>query len=121
MRVFIFLGLITLLQAISLTVSSMKERCMIVSTNNNEHYLKADLTFRRFADQTIEEGFRVVLHNTETHDEQAYQISDGIFRKEFQLTERTWKVMQMLCTDSASRLFSAGLEKSVPSWNTTPI
>lgn len=29
-----------------------------------------------------------MLHNTETHEEQAYQISEGIFRKEFQLTER---------------------------------
>lgn len=94
---------------------------MIVSTNNNEHYLKADLTFRRFADQTIEEGYRVVLHNTETHDEQAYQISEGTFRKEFQLTERTYKAIQMLCTGFASRLYSAGREKSVLSWNTTPM
>ncbi len=92
MRVIVLLGLITLLQAISLSVSSMRERCMIVSSNNHEHFLKADLTFRRFADQTIEEGYRIVLHNTETHEEQAYQISEGSFRKEFQLTERICKM-----------------------------
>lgn len=55
------------LQAISITVSSMKERCMIVSSNNDEQLLKVDVKFQRFANQAIEEGYRVVLHNTETH------------------------------------------------------
>ena len=63
------------INAISLTVSSVKERCMIVSSNSNEHLLKVDLKFQRFSNQAIEEGYRVVLHNTETHEEQAYQIS----------------------------------------------
>lgn len=66
---------------ISITVSSVKERCMIVSSNNQEQFLKVDLKFERFAEQTVQEGYRVVLHNTETHAEEAFQISEGIFRK----------------------------------------
>jgi predicted deacetylase len=71
----VLLGLAVWVQAISLNISSMKERCMIVSSNNNEQLLKTDLRFTRFADQALEEGYRIVLHNTETHEEQAYQIS----------------------------------------------
>ncbi len=54
---------------------------MIVSSNNQEQFLKVDLKFERFAEQTVQEGYRVVLHNTETHSEEAFQISEGIFRK----------------------------------------
>lgn len=54
---------------------------MIVSSNNQEQFLKVDLKFERFAEQTVQEGYRVVLHNTETHAEEAFQISEGIFRK----------------------------------------
>jgi predicted deacetylase len=83
----VFLTVIIGLQAISITVSSVKERCMIVSSNNAEQLLKVDLRFQRFSDQALEEGYRVVLHDTETHEEQAYQVSEGTFRKEFQLTQ----------------------------------
>jgi predicted deacetylase len=81
---------------------------MIVSSNNHEQFLKADLRFQRFSDQALEEGYRIVLHNTETHEEQAYQISEGSFRKEFQLTERTRPATQTSSTSSASRSCSAG-------------
>ena len=63
-RLSLLLGLAVALNAISLTVSSLKERCMIVSSNNNEHLLKTDLKFQRFSNQALEEGYRVVLHNT---------------------------------------------------------
>ena len=97
------MALAVLLQGISISVSSMKERCMIVSSNNHEQFLKADLSFQRFAEQAPEEGYRIVLHNTETHEEQAYQISEGSFRKEFQLAERTHPLMQISSTGSASK------------------
>ena len=74
-RLSLLLAVAVTINAISLTVSSVKERCMIVSSNSNEHLLKVDLKFQRFSNQAIEEGYRVVLHNTETHAEQAYQIS----------------------------------------------
>lgn len=74
-RLSLLLAVAVTINAISLTVSSVKERCMIVSSNSNEHLLKVDLKFQRFSNQAIEEGYRVVLHNTETHEEQAYQIS----------------------------------------------
>ncbi len=54
-------------QSISITVTSMKERCMIVSSNNEEQLLKVDLKFKKFVNQAPEEGYRIVLHNTETH------------------------------------------------------
>lgn len=47
---------------------------MIVSSNNQEQMLKVDLKFERFDTQTIQEGYRVVLHNTETHQEEAFQV-----------------------------------------------
>ena len=42
---------------------------MVLFTTTDEHLLKVDLDFRKFEGQTIEEGYRVVLHNTETHEE----------------------------------------------------
>lgn len=67
--------------SISISVSSQKERCMIVSSNNQDHFLNLDLKFERFPEQALEEGYRVVLHNTETHQEEAYQVYEGIFRR----------------------------------------
>ena len=63
-RLSLLLAVAVTINAISLTVSSVKERCMIVSSNSNEHLLKVDLKFQRFSNQAIEEGYRVVLHNT---------------------------------------------------------
>ena len=59
---------------------------MIVSSNDEEQFLKIGLKFERFSEQTLEEGYRVVLHNTETHEEEAFQVYEGNFRKEFKLT-----------------------------------
>lgn len=99
------LGLVLLAVAscISITVSSEKERCMIVTSNNAEHFLKVDLKFDGFEAQTKEEGYRVVLLNTETFEEQAFQVYQGTFRKEFQLTESDPSPIQMSSTVSASR------------------
>ena len=47
------LGVLALLQVVSLTigisVSSQQERCMIVSSNDEEQFLKIDLKFERFS------------------------------------------------------------------------
>jgi predicted deacetylase len=63
-RLLVLTALILQLQAVSMIVSSMKERCMIVSTHDSEQLLKVDLKFQKFADQLLEEGYRIVLHNT---------------------------------------------------------
>ena len=54
---------------------------MVLSTTTDEHLMKIDLEFRKFEGQAVEEGYRVVLHNTETHQEQAYQVVSGPFRR----------------------------------------
>lgn len=58
---------IGLSQSISISVSSAQERCMIVSSSSQEEFLKIDLRFERFDQQSLQEGYRIVLHNTETH------------------------------------------------------
>ena len=55
--------------SIGISVSSQQERCMIVSSNDEEQFLKIDLKFEKFSEQKVEEGYRVVLHNTEDHQE----------------------------------------------------
>ena len=54
---------------------------MIVSSVDSEQFLKIDLKSGRFSDQTLQEGYRIVLHNTETHKEEAFQVYEGTFRK----------------------------------------
>ena len=56
--------LIASAHSISLTVNSERERCMVLSTTTDEHLMKIDLEFRKFEGQALEEGYRVVLHNT---------------------------------------------------------
>lgn len=53
-RLLVLTVLIFQLQAVSMIVSSMKERCMIVSTHDSEQFLKVDLKFQKFPDQLIE-------------------------------------------------------------------
>lgn len=53
-RLCLLLAVAVTLNAISITVSSVKERCMIVSSNSNEQLLKVDLKFQRFSNQAIE-------------------------------------------------------------------
>jgi len=65
--------------------------------------LKIDLKFERFDQQSIQEGYRVVLHNTETHEEEAFQVYEGTFRREFKLAESNTASTQMSSTDSASK------------------
>ena len=71
---FIIINLLSIATSITIPVSSTQEKCMIVSSNNQEQMLKVDLKFERFDTQTIQEGYRVVLHNTETHQEEAFQV-----------------------------------------------
>ena len=54
-------------ESIGISASSRQERCMIVSSVDSEQFLKIDLKFVRFEDQSLQEGYRIVLHNTETH------------------------------------------------------
>jgi hypothetical protein len=58
------LVLTTSIHSIAISVSSQKERCMIVSSNDKIQLLKVDLKFSQFEGQAIEEGYRVVLHDT---------------------------------------------------------
>jgi hypothetical protein len=50
----IILLLIATTMNIGIHVSSEQERCMIVSSNDEEQFLKIDLKFERFADQTLQ-------------------------------------------------------------------
>lgn len=106
------LGVLILLQvavlAITITVSSEQERCMIVSSNDHEQFLKIDLKFEAFPDQTPQEGYRIVLHNTETHEEEAFQVFEGAFRREFKLVESKFlhirRRLQTLLQNSAQQI-----------------
>ena len=98
--------------SISLAVSSQKERCMIVSSADETQLLKVDLKFAKFEGQAITEGYRVVLHDTETHAEQVFQVQHGTFRKEFPLTQSISAPMQTSSTAFASKSCFRTIERS---------
>jgi hypothetical protein len=69
---------------------------MVVFSSSEEDYLKVDMKFSKFHEQTNTEGYRILLVNTETREEEAFQIAEGTFRREFKLTESKFDCMQML-------------------------
>jgi hypothetical protein len=111
--------LLAAVRAVTITVNSQQERCMIVSSNDQQQFLKIDLRFERFPQQTIQEGYRLVLHNTETHEEEAFQVYEGTFRREFKLTESKRLPTQTSSTASASKSSSLPSGPSARPWTTT--
>lgn len=107
--------------AISIPVNSQTDKCMMVYSSNSEDYLKIDLKFDKFNGQTETEYYRVLLIDTETNSEQAFNVTDGLFRREIQLTESNPLLMKMCFIDSASRSCSTDTvpERSNSSSNTT--
>jgi hypothetical protein len=62
---------------------------MVVYTPTADDFLKLDMKFDRFAGQSKQEGYRITLTNSETNTREIFDVEQGTFRKEIQLTEST--------------------------------
>ena len=107
--------------SISIPVNSQADKCMMVFSADTEDYLKIDLKFDKFTGQTETEYYRVLLIDTETNSEQEFNVTDGLFRREIQLTESNCWLIKMCYIASVSRSFSIDMapERSNSSSNTT--
>lgn len=68
-------------QGITMSVNSQDDRCMVVFTSSEEDFLKVELKFTRFHEQSRQEGYRIKLRNSETQEEQLFSVEEGTFRK----------------------------------------
>lgn len=82
-------ALLAVCLSISIPVTSQKDKCMVVYSRDTEDYLKIDVKFEKFTGQTDQEYYLVNLHNTETHHIESFNVTEGLFRREIQLTEST--------------------------------
>lgn len=84
----IFATLLIAAYSISIPVNSQQDKCMVVYSTTAEDFLKIDITFPKFPGQSDSEYYLISLFNTETNYVEYFNITDGQFRREIQLTER---------------------------------
>lgn len=75
------IGLIVVTQQISIPLTQNVNRCMIVYTSTPDENLILDMKFPTVPDQTSDEFFKVVIHNTEDKTSMEEKVNPGTFRK----------------------------------------
>lgn len=85
----LFTVLIISTTSIGVPLNPMIGRCMIAYTDDNYETLKLDIKFPALPDQVAGEVYQIEIYNTETHQTLYETITNGRYRKEMDLDERS--------------------------------